>query len=175
MKFFGEIVGVVAIGVNFLIYQQKDRKNLLKIKLLSDFCWALHYGLLFAFSGMAVCLVGFAREITLIFTDDENAKTRRWLLIAFALCSIITSTFTMKDWFGLLPAVASIIAVFSYWQQKPTLTKILGVPISISMVTYDIMRFSLMGIINEVLTLISIAFYFIKIYISSKKDKKTAV
>ena len=168
MKIFGEIVGVFAILVNFLIYQQKDRKNLLKIKLLSDFCWALHYGLLLAFSGMAVCLVGFAREIFFILTDDKKQDKRLLVLILFALCSILTSAFTMKDLFGLLPAVASVIAVFSYWQQKPTLTKILGVPISLSMITYDIMRLSYMGIANEILTLISISIFFISRHFKEK-------
>lgn len=161
MKIFGEIVGVIAILINFLIYQQHDRKKLLKIKLLSDISWALHYGLLTAFSGMAVCIVGILRESVYILTD-ENKQTKRLLfLLIFASLSIFISVFTMKDLFGLLPAVASLIAVISYWQQNPTLTKILGVPISISMITYDVMRLSYTGIINEILTLVSIIIFFI--------------
>ena len=169
MKIAGEIIGFFAILVNFLIYQQKDRKILLKVKLLSDLCWALHYGLLTAFSGMAVCLVGFARELTFIFTDDKKQNKRVWFLTAFASVSIITSILTMKDLFGLLPALSSIIAVFSYWQNNTFTTKILGIPISISMITYDIMRFSLMGIVNEILTLISIAIFFILHFINTSK------
>ena len=172
MKIAGEIIGFIAILVNFLIYQQKDRKKLLKVKLLSDFCWALHYGLLTALSGMAVCLVGFARELTFIFTDDKNQNKRIWFLMAFAGLSLTTSILTMKDLFGLLPALASIIAVFSYWQKNTFFTKVLGIPISISMITYDIMRFSLMGILNEILTIISIIIFFVFHFIN--KSKKNA-
>lgn len=160
MKIAGEIIGVLGVAVNFLIYQQKDRKNILKVKLLSDVAWALHYGLLTAFSGMAVCIVGGARETTFLLTEDKKDK-RKFFLIAFCLIACITSALTMKDWFGLLPALASLIAVFSYWQQNPTLTKILGVPISISMLVYDLMRFSIFGFVNEILTLVSILIFFI--------------
>ena len=171
MKLCGEIVGFVAILFNFLIYQQKDRKNLLKIKVLSGFSWALHYGLLFAFSGMAVCLIGFFRDLTFLLTVNKNSKNRIWLLLIFASISIATSIFTYNNLFDLLPTLASLIAVFSYWQQKPTVTKILGLPISISMLTYDIIKLSYMGIANEIFSLISITWYFI----SSKKRKKSAV
>ena len=160
MKIAGEIIGVFAILFNFLIYQQKKRKSVLKVKLLSDISWALHYGLLTAFSGMAVCIVGTARETTFLLTDNKKEK-RKYFLLAFAIIAIITSALTMKDLFGLLPAVASLIAVFSYWQQNPNLTKILGIPISIAMITYDIVRFSITGIINEILTLISIFVFFV--------------
>ncbi|MBR2384503.1 MAG: YgjV family protein [Clostridia bacterium] len=167
MKIAGEIIGFFAILFNFLIYQQKKRKSVLKVKLLSDISWALHYGLLTAFSGMAVCIVGTARETTFLLTDDKKEK-RRYFLLAFAIIAVITSILTMKDLFGLLPALASLIAVFSYWQQNPNLTKILGIPISITMLTYDIMRFSITGIINEILTLISILVFFV---FSNKKVK----
>ena len=161
MKLCAEIVGFVAILFNFLIYQQKDRKNLLTIKVLSGFTWALHYGLLFAFSGMAVCLIGFLRDLTFLITVDKKIKNRIWLLLVFATISITTSIFTYNDLFDLLPTLASLIAVFSYWQQRPKITKILGLPISISMLTYDIIKLSYMGITNEIFTLISIAWYFI--------------
>ena len=167
MKLVGEIIGILGIIVNFLIYQQKERKKVLKVKLLSDITWSLHYGLLTAFSGMAVTLVGVARETTFILTDNKERK-RKYFLIAFAIIACITSALTMKDIFGLLPACASLIAVFSYWQQNPTTTKIFGIPISLTMLIYDVMRFSVMGMANEIFTLISISIWLIR-----QKNKKS--
>ena len=171
MKTIGEIIGILGILVNFLIYQQKDRKKVLKVKLLSDITWSIHYGLLTAFSGMSVTLVGVARETTFILTDDKK-KCRKYFLVFFALVAIVTSILTMKDLFGLLPALASLIAVFSYWQQNPAVTKILGIPISIAMITYDIVRFSITGIINEILTLTSIVIFFITSTIKTNKTEQ---
>ena len=79
MKLVGEIIGILGIIVNFLIYQQKDRKKVLRVKLLSDITWSLHYGLLTAFSGMAVTLVGVARETTFILTDNKERKRKYFL------------------------------------------------------------------------------------------------
>lgn len=171
MKLIGEIIGVIGIIVNFLIYQQTDRKRVLKVKLLSDICWSLHYGLISAFSGMAVTLVGVARETTFILTDDKK-ESRKYFLLGFAIIACTTSILTMKDLFGLLPALASLIAVFSYWQQNPTVTKILAIPISTSMIIYDLFRFSITGIVNETLTLVSIAIALISLYVTKKKSIK---
>ena len=171
MKIIGEIIGVLGIIVNFLIYQQNDRKKLLKVKLLSDITWCLHYGFISAFSGMAVTTVGAIRETTFLLTDENENKRRKRFLIAFTALACVTSILTMKDWFGLLPAVASIIAVFSYWQQKPKLTKILGVPISLVMLFYDIMRFSIMGMANEILTLISVT---VSLILTTKNSNKNS-
>ena len=170
MKIAGEIIGIFAIIINFLIYQQKDRKNVLKVKLLSDVSWAMHYGLLTAFSGMAVCSVAIARETTFLLTEDKKDK-RKYFLIAFAIISVTASTLTMKDVYGLLPALASLIAVFSFWQQNPNVTKFLAIPISISMIIYDVMRFSIAGIINEIFTLISIIIFFSRKKLNDKTIK----
>ena len=172
MKTVGEIIGILGIAVNFLIYQQKNRNYLLWVKLLSDICWSLHYGLLGAYSGMWVCIIGATREISFILTENKK-QLRKYFLIVFALVAITTSILSMKDPFGVLPAFASLIAVFSYWQQSPNLTKILGLPISGIMITYDVMRLSTMGLINEILTLISIIVFFVGAYFR-KKNQETA-
>ena len=178
MKIAGEIIGAFAIIINFIIYQQKNRENVLKVKLLSDISWALHYGFIGAFSGMAVAIVGTARETTFLLTEDKKDK-RKYFLILFAIIAVVTSSltiitpsFTVKNLYGLLPAVASVIAVFSFWQQNPNVTKLLGIPISTAMITYDFIKFSIAGIINEILTLISIAVFFILNNKKTKTDKE---
>ena len=120
---------------------------------------------------MADCIVGATRESTFLLTEDKKEK-RKYFLLAFAIIAIITSALTMKDVYGILPAVASLIAVFSFWQQNPNVTKLLGLPISTVMLVYDIMRFSIAGIINEILTLVSIAVFFVFSNKKTKADKQ---
>ena len=38
-----QLIGFAGIAVNALIYQQKNRESLLKMKLTSDVIWAVHY------------------------------------------------------------------------------------------------------------------------------------
>ena len=56
---------------------------------------------------------------------------------------------------NLLPAIASVISVFGFWRNQPTLSKLLAFPISFCMLTYDCTVSSYMGIVNEVMTLLS--------------------
>ena len=72
MKLIGEIIGIIGIVINFLIYQQNDRKKVLRVKLLSDISWALHYGLITAFSGMAVTLVGVQEKPRLFLPTTKK-------------------------------------------------------------------------------------------------------
>lgn len=38
-----QIIGFIGIAVNVLIYQQKNRASILRMKLASDVLWAVHY------------------------------------------------------------------------------------------------------------------------------------
>ena len=63
--------------------------------------------------------------------------------------------FTYKSLYNILPAIASILSVISFWRSNPNTSRIFAYPISIPMLTYDIFCLSYMGIINEILTLLS--------------------
>lgn len=155
-------IGIVGIIVNMLIYQQKTRTNLLLCKLSADFIWLLHYALLSAYSGAAICGVGIVREIVFLNNHRKWAKSKKWLVL-FIVLSIISAIFTWKNIFSILPAAASILAIISFWIGNPRLTRIFQIPISASLLIYNVICSSYAGILNEILTLISIViamFYF---------------
>ena len=148
------LVGALGIGANVLIYQQKTGKNLLIYKLISDIFWALHYLLLGGYSGFIVACIGIIRESVFLNQKHKWAQGKRWLIV-FATLSVVSAIFTWKNPMNLLPMVASVLSVFGFWRQNPTLSKILAFPISICMLTYDLYVMSYMGIANEVFTLVS--------------------
>lgn len=148
------IIGFLGIAANMLIYQQKKGKNLLAFKLLSDILWAIHYLLLNANAAAAIACIGIFREFVFFNQDKKWAKSKLWFVF-FMLCSITSAIFTWKNPFSILPAIASIISVISFWRNNPDLSRYLALPISISMLTYDISSSSYMGIANEIFTLIS--------------------
>ena len=155
MKLFSECLGFLGIVLNVIIYQQKKRKNLLCWKLVSDISWALHYGVAGNFSGAAVGAIGIIREST--FLAIEGKKTdRRPFLAVFFLCACVSVWLTWKGWASLLPAVASMLSVISFWQRNPKLSRFLALPISGCMLSYDLLVGSYTGIANELLTLGSV-------------------
>ena len=62
MKLLSEVLGVLGILLNILIYQQKQRKPLLRWKLVSNVTWALHYAIAGNYSGAAIGTIGIARD-----------------------------------------------------------------------------------------------------------------
>ena len=72
MNLVGQIIGFFGIGLNFFIFQQKDRKKLLMFKLISDFVWAAHYFMLNAYAGFAVAAIGVFRELVSYNKEKRN-------------------------------------------------------------------------------------------------------
>lgn len=153
MNIYAWLSGILGITANVIIYQQKNGKQVLIYKLISDFIWAYHYYTLDAYSGMAVAMVGVLREIVFL-TQQKNKVSKIWLIIFIGI-AVICAFFTWKGVISILPAAASILSVISFWKANPEFTRIIAYPISICMLTYDIVYKSYTGITNEILTLIS--------------------
>ena len=67
MKILGEALGFLAVVIGFFVFQQHDRKKILRVRLVCDVLWVTHFGLLGAFSGMAISIVAALRAITFSF------------------------------------------------------------------------------------------------------------
>ena len=154
MTLVAQIVGLLAVALFLLSYQQKKRKRLLVIKWISDVVWTVYYGLRMNYSGAAVAAIGIARESTFLVIEDKKID-RRPFLVFFFLCACVSVYFTWGGWFSVLPATASFLSVISFWQQKPRVSRLLTIPISACMLTYSIMVGSAPGISNEIFTLSS--------------------
>lgn len=153
MNIFAWTSGILGITANVIIYQQESGKRVLIYKFISDFIWAFHYYTLNAYSGMAVAMVGILREIVFL-TQQKKEISKIWLII-FMGVAMVCAFFTWKGVISFLPATASVLSVISFWKANPVFTRIIAYPISICMLTYDIVYKSYTGITNEVLTFIS--------------------
>ena len=150
----GQIIGFIAIGANFIIYQQKNGKNLLMWKLSSDILWLVHYLLISANSAAAVAVVSLVREIVLLKNGD-NAALKKKCMLVFIAFSIVLGILTWKGAFSIFPCIASILANISFCMSVPMLSRMMSFPISVCMLICDIFSGSISGIVNEVFTMIS--------------------
>jgi len=151
LNILGQIIGVIGIAVNIVIYQQKSKNKILFFKLLSDMIWMIHFIFIGAYSGAAVAFIGIIRETVFIFSTNHRKK----ILILFLIISFVSSYLTYKNIFSFLPALASALSVISFWQKSPIVTKYLSLPIAVIMGIYGYTSGSISGVCNEVLTVIS--------------------
>ena len=162
MIWIGFIFGTIGIAFNFSIYQQKTRKKLLLTKLIANCCWTLHYAFLSAWSGAAICSIGVLRESVFLNNHRKWAKSKLWLLL-FVILGVVSAVLTWENPYSILPLVASVLSIYSFWRGNPTLTKILSLPISTCFLTYNIAFGSFIGIANEIFVLASTMIALIKI------------
>ncbi|MBR5309484.1 MAG: YgjV family protein [Clostridia bacterium] len=162
MKTLAFVIGAVAVIVNLTIYWQNERRKLLLTKVGTDILWGLHYGLLGAFSGTGIALISIVRGIVFLNEEKKWASGKKWLWI-FLVLSLLSAVLTYKNPSSLLPLFASLMAVVSFWQKKPHLTRLLAFPIALSMLIYDIYVGSVMGIVNESIVIISASLAVIKL------------
>jgi hypothetical protein len=167
----GFFFGALGIVANILIYQQKSGKKLLVYKLISDILWAAHYLLLGGISAFFIACISTIRESIFLNQKKKWARSRLWLVL-FILLSIGSAAIVWKTAANLLPTIASILSVLSFWRNNPTLSKFLAFPISICMLIYDIYVASYVGIINEVFTIVSASVSFIFIAMRHSKSAK---
>ena len=154
MNIIGQIIGFIAIGANFIIYQQKNGKNLLTWKLSSDILWLAHYLLISANSAAAVAVVALVREIVLLKNGDSEPLKKKCMGVFIAI-SIVSGILTWKGAFSIFPCIASILANISFCLSVPMISRVMSFPISICMLICDICSGSVSGIVNEVFTMIS--------------------
>lgn len=167
MNFIGQLIGVVATVLCFMIYQQKSRKQILFVKMLADLTWLLHYFFLGAYSGVAICIISITRAIVFLNPEKKWANKRVWVPI-FILMAFVMGYLTWGGVFSLFPMLASLISIVSFAQNKPKVTRFLAFPVSASLLIYDFHIVSIPGIINESAVIIS---SFIGILRYDKKTK----
>lgn len=150
-------------------YYAKNRKAVLVISFLSLIANGIAYILLNAYTGLAMCIVALIRNIIFIVDERKNGKRDEInkkdiiILIILYLVSIISAVFTYEGFLSLLSVFATMLYTYSVWQKKTNIYKLLGIPIGILWILYNIYIISIFGIILEAILLIcSITGYIIE-------------
>lgn len=144
-----------------LTYYAKNRKAVLTISFLSIIANGIAYIFLNAYTGLAMCVVALIRNIIFIVDERKNGKRDEInkkdiiILIVLYFISIISAIFTYKGFFSLLSVFATMLYTYSVWQKKTKVYKLLGIPIGILWILYNIYIKSIFGIVLETILLIS--------------------
>lgn len=158
-------------------YQEKKRERILSMNMISLVAMGVSYFFLSAYSGISMIIIGMIRNI-MFFFDEKYKKTDKistWniieLIILFAL-SIIFSMITYDGPLSMMPVISTLLYTFSIWQQDTQVYKILGVPIGLTEIIYNVYIKSIIGVIFEGLTFLSaIIGYIREIYDNKEKGK----
>lgn len=155
-----QIFTVITYGLLAATYYAKDRKKILILSFASLIANGIAYLLLNAWSGLAMCIVALIRNIIFLLDEKKNGKrdkinkTDVIILIILYIISIISAIFTYEGFLSLFSVIATMLYTLSVWQKNPKVYKLLGIPIGILWIAYNIYVMSIFGIILETILLI---------------------
>lgn len=155
-----QIFTIIMYGLLALTYYAKDRKKVLIINFLSLIANGIAYIFLNAWTGLAMCVVALIRNIIFLIDEKKNGKresinrTDVIILVILYAISIISAILTYDGFLSLLSVFATALYTFSVWQKKTNIYKLLGIPIGILWILYNIYIMSIFGIILETILLV---------------------
>ena len=157
MKYIANAVGIAAVIVYLLSYQQKTQKKIAAFNMTCRGLYVAQYVLLGAFSGAVLdilCMI-----VLLPAQRKEKAwvqKYKIWIIAASALALIIAGLLLDKTIFGLLVILGCILQMIAFWmdsEKKIRLVCLLACPCWLA---YNLASGAYGSSIGDVMTIISI-------------------
>lgn len=154
MEFIGQIFGLIAVVISFVAYQMPTQKKILFMNMLVTVAILLNYAFLGATTGVILNVVCFIRNI--IFMNRDK-KIFSYKFYSYLLMVIIggLSFLTSEGAHSILITIGLIINTFALSLTNPQTTRYC-MAISCSFIfAYNIFVFSIGGMINEAVAIIS--------------------
>lgn len=143
-----QILVVAFFGLYALTFLLKTKKSVLIVLLCGGVLNTISFILLGAYTGAVVNIVAMIRSVWFFF-DEKNGK-RTWISLTVVMLLVICATiFTYKKWIDILPFVAGIGYTFACWQKNIPLYRWLGIFVNILYLLYNILIYSIFGVIGE--------------------------
>ena len=165
-----QAIGLIAAGFIFASYQQRGRKRILILQVVSGALFTVHFLLLGAYPGAAMNLLGTLRSLVYSQADKRWAKSQVWLwvfLATFTAAGILT-------WAGprsILPLIAMLLTTVSLWLRSPRLIRAVTFPSSPMWLAYNVIVRSYSGILTECFVTASITIAIIRYDIIERRRK----
>lgn len=148
-------VGLLGMGANFMIFQQTTARRMRIWKLIGDTVWLVQNLLLGAYTGAIVFGIAILRGYIFLQQDKRRwARSRVWPVVFIGI-AVASALLTWKNVWNVLPLIASVTSVLSFWIGRPKLSLTLCFPISMLMLIYDAYMHNWTGIVNECMSMTS--------------------
>ncbi len=152
METIAQILGFIAFGIAFAVYQMKNRKSLLITQTALVFVMGIHYLLLKAYPGMAMNLFGVPRNIVYYRKDIFKSK---YIPVLFSLVVMLIGIFTASGEWSILVILGLTINTYCLSFESPQHYRISILISSPLVLAYNIAVFSMGGILLESISIIS--------------------
>jgi len=166
----GQALGILATVITVISYQMNTKRSLLLVQTTATACTCLAYLFLGAASGFALNIVCILRNIVFYFQKDSGkVHTVSALLLSAAMVAVGALSWQGPVSLLIIIALAANTIFMSFGNPQLLRKSVLGT--STLVLLYNIFVFSLGGIANEGLSIVSSAVGILRF---RKENNKTA-
>lgn len=173
MKITAFFVGITAVIVYLLGYQQKTRKRIILFNALSRALYIFQYILLGAFEGAVLDIAGIISSVLAQKKDKDIIKKHLKLFISGVnLLIILLGLSTYKNIFSLLPIAGVLLHTGAFWitdEKKIRQISLLGCPFWLA---YNLISGAYGSVIGDALSIISLLTAMFRYDITVKSNKQ---
>ncbi len=165
----GQILGIIATIITFVSYQVNSKSKLLITQTAATLFTCVSYLFLGAASGFALNIVCIVRNVIFYFVDSRS----KWNYIsasALALCMVVLGAMSWQGPISLLVIIALAVNTVIMSLGKPQLLRQSVLLTSSMILVYNIFVFSLGGIVNEGVAIVSSAIGIVR-FVAGKKTR----
>lgn len=171
MGIIANIVGVAAVVIFVLSYQQKTRKGIVICNVVSRCLYVAQYLLLFAFEGAVLDILGIGASIVAQKKDTPFIKKHlRSVIVIVHLIIIAAGLMLYKNVFSLFPVIGVLLHTGAFWLTKEKNIRIVSFLGSPFWLAYNLYSHAYGSAVGDIMTIISITIAMIR-YDRRKRSK----
>lgn len=157
MNYVAFVVGIAAVTLYLLGYQQKKRKNIILFNATSRVLYIVQYILLSAFEGAVLDIAGIISSVLAQKKDTPFIKKHiKAFIIGINIFVVLSGLLTYKNIFSLLPILGVLFHTIAFWINDEKIIRrvsLIGCPFWLA---YNLISGAYGSCIGDVLSIISL-------------------
>lgn len=170
---FVRIIGFIGLILTFAAFQTNKHKNIVIIKLVSEFVFGIQYLLVGAYTGCVLNILGSVRNFTYLKLDEKGRSTRIAMFVFMAVFTV-AAVFTWDSWLSIFPLVGKLFSTAAYSLKNPRKIRLLNVPTAIMWVVYNVTFHMWEALFADSMSLVSVMIAIVRFDIKPYIQKRRA-
>lgn len=155
MVILAQVLALFAILFWVISILLKNKKNILLMQVIANGIYGIEYLLLGAFSAASMNFLSFLRLLVYYFYALLNIKMPKWILFVFITLVLLLGIITYDGLISLLPIIITVLYTYAFWQNNLNVARIIYIVAAIIWIYYNYEVGAYVGIIGNILEIIT--------------------
>lgn len=154
IEILSHVMGGVAILLGFISFQMHKRKSLLIVQIATTLAFCAHYGLIGAWTGLALNTLGAVRNLV-YYHRDKKIFAGWWTPAFFGAVMLVIGILSWEDYYSVFYTASMVISSLAMYFFGPQNIRKSILLTSTLVLIYDVFVGSVWGIVYESVAIIS--------------------